>query len=141
MDTPDPLEEFLKKERLEDFHKEAQETEAKPQRMRTAADEIIETIGGEPAKKSRVRTCPQCQGIEFNIRRPVTGPMVARCRGCGFKMYGPGPRVIDSAPKTHGQLPHGPTYRGTKSPPPSDPYAPIARRKGRDYRELKAKDD
>lgn len=141
MDTPDPLDEFLKQEQVKDFHKDVQETEAKPQRMRTAADEIIETIGGEPAKKSAKRTCPQCQGIEFKVRRPVTGPMIARCIGCGFKMHGPGPRTVDSAPKTHGQLPHGPTYRGTRIRAPMDPHSPIARRKGRDYRALKAKDD
>jgi|SaaInlStandDraft_6_1057023.scaffolds.fasta_scaffold00956_13 hypothetical protein len=141
MDPNDPLDEFLKQESIKEFHKDAQQTEAKPQRLRTAADEIIETIGGEPPKKDARRTCPVCSGTEFKIRRPITGQMTAKCQGCGFKMHGPGPRVVDSTPKMHGQLPHGPTYRGTRSPPKQAPHSPIARLKGRDYRALKAKDD
>lgn len=142
MNEPDPMDEFLKQERVEDFHKDVQHTEAKPQKMRTAADDIIEQIGGEAPARAPIRTCSSCGGVDFTTRRPVTGPAVTRCQGCGVKTYGAsGPRTVDSAPAMHGQSAGGPYYRGTKVRDPVDPNSPISRLKGRSYRALKAKDD
>jgi hypothetical protein len=141
MDDTDPMDEFLKQGRVEDFHKEVQSTEAKPQAMRSAADDIIEKIGGERAPKRAPRACPSCRGVDFVTRRPVSGPATARCRGCGFKMVGPGPRVVDSSPATHDQGAPGPFYRGTQTPNPGDPYSPTSRTKARSYSALKAQDD
>jgi hypothetical protein len=145
MDADDPLEEFLRQEKkVEDFHKEVQETVVKPKMMKTAADDIIEVIGGHKPPAPPKPTCPKCGGLDFTIRRPLSGPAVKRCTGCGMKTYGGArsPVWMQEGPGVgHGQGTGGAYYSGSATAPVStEKHAPTSRRKAKSFTALKNKD-
>jgi hypothetical protein len=145
MDADDPLEEFLRQEKkVEDFHREAQETVVKPKMMKTAADDIIEVIGGHKALAPPKPTCPKCGGTAFIVRRPLSGPAVKRCTGCGMKTYGGArsPVWMQEGPGVgHGQGTGGAYYSGSATAPVStEKHAPTSRREAKSFTALKNKD-
>jgi hypothetical protein len=145
MDADDPLEEFLRQEKkVEDFHKEVQDTVVKPKLMKTAADDIIEVIGGFKPPAPAKQCCAKCGGTDFTIRRPLSGPAVKRCTGCGMKTYGGSRSSVwmqKGAGVGHSQGAGGAYYKGLATPPIStEKHAPTSRRKARSYAALKKKD-
>ena len=119
-DEDDAVDGFLKPKRLEDFH--AQEQAATPvarNSVRSAADDVIDLLGGVKRPEKRVPTCPFCGGTKFEHRSPLTGPKVSQCTGCGKRSYGAARSSVwmQGSSATHGQGPGGSYYSGPEVAP------------------------
>ena len=138
----DALNEFLKTKRVEEFH--AQEQSAVPQAahqsLRSAADEVIDLLGGVKNPTKRTLTCPKCGGSDFNIRNPVSGPKINQCIKCGNKLIG-APRSsvwMQGSAAQHGQGSGGAYYSGSESAPQNLESHPVKfKTKSRSYAALK----
>lgn len=141
-DEEDALNEFLKTKRVEEFH--AQEQTAVPQiarqSLRSAADEVIDLLGGVKKPARRVLTCPKCGGSDFTPRSPLSGPKINQCTKCGNKLIG-APRSsvwMQGSAAQHGQGSGGAYYSGSESAPQNLESHPAKfRAKSRNYAALK----
>lgn len=136
-ESDDPFEQFLRPKKVEEFH--AQEQTAVPgavrQSLRSAADDVIDLLGGIKKPTKHVLCCPNCKGTDFVKRTPLTSAPVNQCTKCGTKLYGVARSSAwmrgDST--QHSQGPGGAYYRGQDSPPPRETHAPAFRAKGRPF--------
>jgi len=138
MQEDDPFEEFLKKERLEDFHKEEQTAKPVAQSMRSAADEIIEAIGGVKPRRKTQRVC-KCGSTEFTVRTPLSGEKIHQCVKCGTRSYGVArsPVWMQGDATQHAQGSGGSYYRGPDvAPTDVETHSPKSRAKSRSYAAL-----
>lgn len=143
MNDDDPFEEFLKKERLEDFHKEEQTAKPVAQSMRSAADEIIEAIGGVKPPQRAQRIC-KCGSTEFTVRTPLSGQKIHQCAKCGTRSYGAARSSVwmqgDAA--QHAQGSGSAYYRGSDVAPAGvETHSPKSRAKSRSYAALLEEED
>jgi ribosomal protein L37AE/L43A len=141
MDYDDPIDEFLKPEKLEDFHQAEQKAVPGQSKMRSAADDVIDALGGVKHRAKAKKACPSCKGTDFNVTRPLSGPAVSRCTQCGHKLFGASRSPAWMAEPVHGQGAGGAFYRSYESAPsPTETHAPKSRMKGRNYADLKDKE-
>jgi hypothetical protein len=134
MDYDDPIDEFLKPERLEDFHQAEQKTVAAENKMRSAADDVIDALGGISRKPKPKVTCAKCKGTEFNTFRPLSGPVVKQCATCGTRTYGASRSPVWMSEVGHAQGVGGAYYRGSEvAPVATETHSPRSRTKSRNY--------
>jgi hypothetical protein len=141
----DDLEEFLKPARVEDFHKEAQVAKpgAATGTMRSAADDIIDAIGGVKKPTKAPLKC-KCGSTSFTIRTPLTGQKIHQCTSCGNRLYGVPRSSVWMQPEggSHAQGTRGPYYRGSDiAPQGTETHSPTSRIKSRSYAALLEEED
>lgn len=136
----DDIEDEIRPKRVEDFHSQEQfATPAAKKSVRSAADDVIDLLGGVTKPEKQIPRCAKCGGTNFNVRTPLSGPKVSQCTACGTRSYG-APRSsvwMQGATTSHGQGTGGAYYSGSEVAPPNSERHPAKfRTKSRSYAAL-----
>jgi len=127
---------FRDRKAVKDLHKDLETAVPKQSGQRSNADDVIDAIGPK-TRRSQKTICPKCGSEEFSKRKPISGEVILRCRGCGFKLVKPSnvrQRMVVTKVKA---LPtSGPYYsqKPKSSTTKIDKNTPKYRRKGKPFK-------